>query len=322
MAIHPNVPGLTVGIDVAGQDRPEHDGDDTQDSSSNTATKYIEAVSGAEFAISYRLDTNVFAFAGHAMSISVYCDGDPAGRTLVPPNVTISGTRNSIRHHIQESINGDLIRRPMMFSDLTTSEAEVNKDLFSKLKTVGTIVVKWHTGKIVPFTRTSAPSPFSGAKVANGKVPEKNLKGQAITHQTAPYAVMAGSSGKEDYPISPFDALGSPLQPSNSGTARMVTALQSMGILPRSPSPIPLEDRNIEDLDPEEMRELLRRQQRQRESSEVAIKREIKRERSEFEDDDDDDDGDDVEIVDRPEKKPRLDVDDPGTEVVDLCGDD
>lgn len=93
-----------------------------------------------------------------------------------------------------------------------------------------------------------------------------------------------------------------------------------MGILPRSPSPIPLEDRNIEDLNPEEMRELLRRQQRQRESSEVAIKREIKRERIEFEDDDDD--GDDVEIVDRPEKKPRLDVDDAGTEVVDLCGDD
>ncbi|RMX92283.1 hypothetical protein D0867_14643 [Hortaea werneckii] len=320
MAIHPNVPGLTVSIDVAGQDLPEYNGDDAQDPSSNTVTKYIEAVSGAEFAISYRLHTNVFAFAGHAMSISVYCDGDPAGRTLVPPNVTISGTRNSIRHHIQESINGDLIRRPMMFSGLTTSEAEVNKDLFSKLKIVGTIVVKWHTGKIVPFTRTSAPSPFLGAKLANGKVPEKNMKGQAITHQTAPYAVMAGSSGKEEYPISPFDALGSPLQSSNSGTARMVTALQSMGILPRSPSPIPLEDRNIEDSNPDEMRELLRRQQRQRESSKVAIKREIKRERIEFEDDDDD--GDDVEIVDRPEKKPRLDVDDPGTEVVDLCGDD
>ena len=93
-----------------------------------------------------------------------------------------------------------------------------------------------------------------------------------------------------------------------------------MGILPRSPSPIPLEDRNIEDLNPEEMRELLRRQQRQRDSSEIPIKREIKRERIEFEDDDDD--GDDVEIVDQPEKKRRLDVDDAGTEVVDLCGDD
>ncbi|KAI7237766.1 hypothetical protein KC330_g3005 [Hortaea werneckii] len=317
MAIHPNVPGLTVSIDVAGQDLPEYNGDDAQDPSSVTVTKYIEAVSGAEFAISYRLDTNVFAFASHAMSISVYCDGDPAGRTLVPPNVTISGTRNSIRHHIQESINGDLIRRPMMFSYLTTSEAEVNKDLFSKLKTVGTIVVKWHTGKIVPFTRTSAPSPFLGAKLANGKVPEKNLKGQAITHQTA-YGQEFRQGRVSNFTIR---CTGEPFAIFEF-RYRSHAALQSMGILPRSPSPIPLEDRNIEDLNQEEMRELLRRQQRQRESSGVAIKREIKRERSEFEDDDDDDDGDDVEIVDRPEKKPRLDVDDPGTEVVDLCGDD
>ncbi|KAI6891570.1 hypothetical protein KC318_g13623 [Hortaea werneckii] len=315
MAIHPNVPGLTVSIDVAGQDLPEYNGDDAQDPSSNTVTKYIEAVSGAEFAISYRLHTNVFAFAGHAMSISVYCDGDPAGRTLVPPNVTISGTRNSIRHHIQESINGDLIRRPMMFSGLTTSEAEVNKDLFSKLKIVGTIVVKWHTGKIVPFTRTSAPSPFLGAKLANGKVPEKNMKGQAITHQTA-YGREFRQGRVSNFTIR---CTGEPFAIFEF-RYRSHAALQSMGILPRSPSPIPLEDRNIEDSNPDEMRELLRRQQRQRESSKVAIKREIKRERIEFEDDDDD--GDDVEIVDRPEKKPRLDVDDPGTEVVDLCGDD
>lgn len=41
---------------------------------------------------------------------------------------------------------------------------------------------------------------------------------------------------------------------------RSKEALQSMYLIPRTPEPIPLEDRPIEDLTAEEMRELLRRQ--------------------------------------------------------------
>jgi hypothetical protein len=40
----------------------------------------------------------------------------------------------------------------------------------------------------------------------------------------------------------------------------LLEALRAMYIVPRTPSPVPLEERNVEDLTLEEMRELLRRQ--------------------------------------------------------------
>lgn len=97
-------------------------------------------------------------------------------------------------------------------------------------------------------------------------------------------------------------------------------ALQSLGLLPRSPSPIPLEDRNIEDLSLQEAQELLRRQQGRFASNETSVKREMKREHIGA--GDDSDDGGDVEIVDLPEKRRRLNANGAGTDVVDLCGDD
>ncbi|RMZ05218.1 hypothetical protein D0860_06047 [Hortaea werneckii] len=278
MAIHPDVPGLTVSIDVAGQDLPGYDGDDSQDASSNIVTKYIEAVSGAKFAVSFRCDDNTFAFVDQAMVVDVSCDGEGTSQMLLRPNTLVSGLRKFVGHHVQHRMDGDLVYRAMMFSDLTTSEAGVNKDLFSKLKSLGTIVVKWYIGKEVLPRRRIPRSPFVGTSLTDGKVPEENLKGQAITHQTAGPVVTALNPGDRSHPHLTLNALAHPLQPSNSGTARM------------------------------------------RESTEVPIKREIKRERIEFENDDDD--ADDVEIVDQPEKKRRLAGNDAGTEVVDLCGDD
>lgn len=122
MAIHPNVPGLTVSIHVGGQDLPEYDGDDLQDTSSNTVTKYVEAVSGAKFAVSFRCDNNVFAFVDRAMVVDVHCDGDGTSQMLLKPNTLVSGLRKFVGHHVQRRVDGDLVYRAMMFSDLTTSE--------------------------------------------------------------------------------------------------------------------------------------------------------------------------------------------------------
>lgn len=121
MAIHPNVPGLTVSIDVAGQDLPEHDGGDAQVASSTTVIKYIEAISGAEFAIAYRCDLNVFAFADHAIVAYVFCDGSGTSSLCFRPKTRVSGLRELIQHRI-DRMDGDLVFRAMMFSDLTISE--------------------------------------------------------------------------------------------------------------------------------------------------------------------------------------------------------
>lgn len=84
--------------------------------------------------------------------------------------------------------------------------------------------------------------------------------------------------------------------------------LKSEMIIPRSPSPIPLEDRPEEDLSLEEARELIRRQR----ADMARIKPELKRERatniSSV-------GSDDLTIVERPAKRPRA------IESIDLTSD-
>ncbi|OBW63611.1 MAG: Uncharacterized protein AUREO_063230 [Aureobasidium pullulans] len=63
--------------------------------------------------------------------------------------------------------------------------------------------------------------------------------------------------------------------------------LQNLCLIPRSPSPIPLEDRPEESLSREELIELLRRQ-KVRQEEQAAIKQELKRERTQDDDSDDD----------------------------------
>src|ERR1700742_1508375 len=56
--------------------------------------------------------------------------------------------------------------------------------------------------------------------------------------------------------------------------------LQAEHIIPRSPSPVPLEERDPEDLSPEEARELIRTM-RARSADKTKIKKEIKKEKRE-----------------------------------------
>ena len=100
--------------------------------------------------------------------------------------------------------------------------------------------------------------------------------------------------------------------------------LQIEGIIPRSPSPVPLEDRDPDQLNLEEMRQLLHRI-REREASAARVKREgdnqLKRERSTtIIDGNDDDDDDEIEVTAGPPKRRRT-FDDSAVEIVDLTGD-
>jgi hypothetical protein len=53
-----------------------------------------------------------------------------------------------------------------------------------------------------------------------------------------------------------------------------IDALKQMHIIPRSPSPLPLEDRLIEELTLEELRELTRRQKAEVEAARLCVKKE------------------------------------------------
>ena len=92
--------------------------------------------------------------------------------------------------------------------------------------------------------------------------------------------------------------------------------LQVEGIIPRSPSPIPLEDRNPEDLSPEEARELVRRM-RAREQDQVKVKREKRSHTDSFEEGEDGDE-DDITISEVRSSKRRRGDRDSGVEIIDL----
>jgi hypothetical protein len=76
MAIHPNLPGLVVGIDVNGQDLPEFN-DDEDKAKDGVCVKYIEAASGQAFGISFRFDLSGFNIKDGVVNFNVCADGQP-----------------------------------------------------------------------------------------------------------------------------------------------------------------------------------------------------------------------------------------------------
>jgi transcription antitermination factor NusG len=93
-------------------------------------------------------------------------------------------------------------------------------------------------------------------------------------------------------------------------------------IVPRSPSPVPLDDRDIDSLSPDDMRELIRRQ-RERDAAarvvkrEHGIKREHSRERSGTSGTFDVNEGN-VSVVSAKRRRLPVTIDEDGTETIDL----
>lgn len=93
-------------------------------------------------------------------------------------------------------------------------------------------------------------------------------------------------------------------------------------VIPRSPSPIPLEKRDINTLSPDEMRKLLQRQREQDQASQAVkqehrIKRERTRARSSTADDYHSDEDDLCFVATKRRRLPVI-VDEDGTERIDL----
>ena len=97
--------------------------------------------------------------------------------------------------------------------------------------------------------------------------------------------------------------------------------LQIEGVIPRSPTPVPLEERDPDDLTAEEARELLRRM-RQREQEQVEIKKEGKKKRARSPTFGGDSDVEEVSVTgEGPSRKRSRPSTDSGIEIVDLTDD-
>ncbi|KAF2849037.1 hypothetical protein T440DRAFT_534572 [Plenodomus tracheiphilus IPT5] len=190
---------------------------------------------------------------------------------------------------------GDTATALFCFSELKIDASDppaVTDKLMRSLKHTGELTLTVHRVKNLRVEQKQ-----HGSRKSNDieNVPEKVLKGRTLSHQSR-------YSCTSDY--------------------RITAALQSLLIIPRTPGPVPLEDRDVDTLTAEESRELILRL-REREKSAVQVKKEtIKREISRDESNTvpgSNDESDDISILltKRRRMLPVI-VDEHGVETIDL----
>jgi hypothetical protein len=112
MAILDSLPGVEITVVVNGEDLHEYQDTDMEDEE-NTVTKYVEAVTGANFAIKITMPKG-FAFGGDCLSFRVKVDGLFAKSPLIGP-----GDTSEISTFLVDGVTvGDENIRKLRFSEL------------------------------------------------------------------------------------------------------------------------------------------------------------------------------------------------------------
>ncbi|KAL1623680.1 hypothetical protein SLS56_008129 [Neofusicoccum ribis] len=248
-----------------------------EEQAKGTVTKYIEAVSGKSFKINWRFESN-FQYKEYDITSWIYLDGKKVDGLFIDSErlgpsgyVTSLGAARSKR-------DGKWIQQSFSFAALNVDED--NRDIHKKglaesVQSLGEISVRlWRVRKTAGVNGSNEELSFH----ALGSVPEKALKGRGVSHQATLGTAQA---------IEPLSSVGTTYIDSRKEPFavfnfryRSRAALQALNMIPRSPEPVPLEDRPIDSLNQEEMRELLRRQREQLAAA-GAVKKEgkVKRER-------------------------------------------
>ncbi|KAL1626002.1 hypothetical protein SLS56_007060 [Neofusicoccum ribis] len=182
MVVLDSVPGLDVQVHVSGKPAEEFANDDEQDDRRG-ATRYVEAVSGAEFHVQWTFVASEFKYRNWAINGLVYIDGKYAdGRIFRPETVKHLESFTVKMTGVWKKEKGRYVERPMIFSDLMIDEAGQSaaiKGLKEKLDLLGEISVRFYRGRAVPAVGEGSRKSFSTID----KVPEKALKGRAVSHQ-------------------------------------------------------------------------------------------------------------------------------------------
>lgn len=219
MVVLDSVPGLDVQVHVSGKPAEEFANDDEQDDRRG-ATRYVEAVSGAEFHVQWTFVASEFKYRNWAINGLVYIDGKYAdGRIFRPETVKHLESFTVKMTGVWKKEKGRYVERPMIFSDLMigmlhpssasprmrfpcdgmsdfrlyadeAGQSAAIKGLKEKLDLLGEISVRFYRGRAVPAVGEGSRKSFSTID----KVPEKALKGRAVSHQArcVPRVLTAG----------------------------------------------------------------------------------------------------------------------------------
>ncbi|THZ08482.1 hypothetical protein D6C93_00503 [Aureobasidium pullulans] len=294
MAILDSLPGVGITVVVDGEDLHEYQDTDMEDEE-NTVTKYVEAVTDANFTIKIK-GSQELEYKGDCLSLDVLVDGLRIQRPLIGREATRNGGYTRLVEGLK--VNAGYMRR-LRFNTLETVTEHgfgLPEDL-ERVKTMGKIEVR------LVHKIWDKPTERTYKDVANdiGIISEKAIKGQAMTHSLGYYQwlhleantltlcsldpVTPISSGICKTRVSSCKTTVSsckPVEGVQNPAATFVFFYRSkkLMIIPRTPSPVPLEDRPEEELNPEEMAELAK----------VAVTSQVKKEvKRELEDDDDND---------------------------------
>ncbi|OCT51327.1 hypothetical protein CLCR_08659 [Cladophialophora carrionii] len=316
--------------DVAEEDRVDDEGDKAVQSighgkkkaksaKGQRCFKYVEATPDANFEIGYKMSGGEQAF-GCASHITFRTSVD--GHSITSPIVykeiyQKSGTFSTIREGDLSWCGSEMNLHRFYWAPLSTTGnnpkvtvAELKAEYGSK----GTIRVDVWRKQERPSVLHDRASPS-----ISSNIPERALKGRAVdvgisfrNAKKIPYRTTTQSDALDEEPLATFVFF-----------CRSKNALQTLDIIPRSPEPVPLEEKDEETLSPAEMLELIRRQKAsnslawmpnlaERKAEKVKIKQEqaeanlrqlagIKREADALDDED-------ISIVVQSAKKARREV--------------
>ncbi|KAK1820342.1 hypothetical protein LTR12_005205 [Friedmanniomyces endolithicus] len=311
------LPGVQVKLRVNGADLQEYADNTDELHTPKIGRQYVEAVSGADFEICFAVEYG--AIVSHTQSdvvaCHIYLDGKCWIRAVVLEHMaepTMEEASADVRLmgalRMWAGSVGSIINDVLTFADLATDDRSAKHITPESVASLGEVKVQW-----IWMRRAGVPRLLTGQSKytpATGEsLPEKCLKGRAIS-QTAKLgeakACAAQTSQDATYPYGrqPFATF--------TFKYRSKRDLQIEGVIARTPSPSPLEDRDPDSLTAEEARELVRRMRAQQDEQ-VRIKRE-KRARSVTHDDDE---PAAVASENRRRKRPRASHDS-GIDVVDL----
>ncbi|KAL2032885.1 hypothetical protein VTO58DRAFT_106057 [Aureobasidium pullulans] len=270
MAILDSLPGVEITVVVDGEDLHEYQDADMEDEE-NTVTKYVEAVTGANFTIKIMVPKK-FGFEGTCLSFHVLVDGAEAEHPLIQP-------RHVRRAPKVRSVEGARVSnthiRKFRFTELETVNDHgfgLPKDL-ERVKELGYIRVEVFHKTVKNISKRVCKE----LQKDEGFISEKAIKGKAISH-----AHSLDSEQHEDkstlWKTQPIIGDEGP-----RGTFlfhyRSKDSLRQMLIIPRTPSPVPLRNRPIAELNEQEKAELIEQLLSENAEKDLVNKR-IKRELS------------------------------------------
>ncbi|KAF2171726.1 hypothetical protein M409DRAFT_17962 [Zasmidium cellare ATCC 36951] len=271
------------------------------------ATRYVEATPGATFTASVVFDYKSFPYPNDDIDCAMYLDGENAVSYI--RKVRSKSTVTPFDGCTEVTPSGTYMRK-FKFQELATNDGFVQEGLREKLKSLGTISIKLRRCRAIS---SKAPLYTEIEDVGKDSVPEKGLKGRAISTQ----ATLGTREKVQDVAIQDV-AFPYGTRPFAEFTFKYRSRkdLQVEGIIPRSPSPVPLEDRDPATLNADELRQLLERR-----NEELKKFSNIKTEKRERPTPTLNDNDDDELIITEHSSKRRRTSHDSGIEVVDLTDD-